>query len=170
VDETVDLSAGQTAEVAEALLRRDLEKYRNPDGRRYAWATYAYRVYAVNRLGVAGGDSPWFLSIPGPVTNVFSRERAGKVDLKWDAHAATGVVGYNVYRMDHRYNNSPIVRLNEKPVTGTRFTDAKAGRNSHRYFVAAVDALGQEGLISSPVWSYREWRKMYVPFVGEWHQ
>ncbi len=43
-------------------------------------------------------------------------------------------------------------------------------QSTHRYFVAAVDALGQEGLINSPVWSYREWRKYYVPFIGRWHE
>jgi hypothetical protein len=33
-----------------------------------------------------------------------------------------------------------------------------------------VDALGQEGIPSAPTWHYRQWRKYYEPFVGEWHQ
>ena len=36
--------------------------------------------------------------------------------------------------------------------------------------VFAVDALGQEGFPSAPAWSYRQFRKYYEPFVGEWHQ
>ena len=60
--------------------------------------------------------------------------------------------------------------LSQKPVPGTTFTDTKAKRPTHRYYVTAVDALGQEGLVSSPTWSYREWRRYYTPFVGEWHQ
>jgi hypothetical protein len=34
----------------------------------------------------------------------------------------------------------------------------------------AVDALGQEGVPSAPVWHYRQFRKAYEPFVGAWHQ
>ncbi len=35
--------------------------------------------------------------------------------------------------------------LTEKPITGLTLTDATAGKESHRYHVVAVDALGQEG-------------------------
>ena len=171
VDKSVDLAAGQpAAKLTDPLLSRDLEKHRNPKGKPYAWATYAYRIRAVNRLGVVGGDSPWFLTVPGPVTGVFARERGSQIDLKWRPHPARGIVGYNIYRKQHRWNSSPIDRLNARPIAARAFTDAKAGQKTHRYFIAAVDALGQEGLISSPVWSYREWRKYYVPFVAQWHQ
>jgi hypothetical protein len=34
----------------------------------------------------------------------------------------------------------------------------------------AVDALGQEGHPSSPVWFDREWKQYYKPFTGDWHQ
>jgi hypothetical protein len=33
-----------------------------------------------------------------------------------------------------------------------------------------VDALGQEGSPSSPVWFEREWKSFYAPFTGAWHQ
>jgi len=170
VDNSVDLTGGQVAAVPDPVYRRDLEKYRDPKGKPYAWATYAYRVRAVNRLGVASGDSPWFLSIPAAVTDVYARERGDQVDLKWRAHPAKSIIGYNVYRKQHRWNSSRIDRLTPRPIAATAFTDTEAGRSTRRYFVAAVDALGQEGLISSPVWSYREWRKYYTPFIGEWHQ
>jgi hypothetical protein len=52
----------------------------------------------------------------------------------------------------------------------TEFTDDKAGKPARRYYIIAVDSLGQEGFPSSPVWHNREWQKFYQPFVGEWHQ
>ena len=170
VDESVDLEAGQVKSVAKPLQKHDLEKYRDPKGKPYAWRVYAYRVRAVNRLGVESGDSPWFLTIPEAPQHVFSRERGKTVDLKWAKHKDPRVVGYNIYRMWHRFGGTPFDRLNDEPVKGTTFTDTQAGRKTHRYFVVAVDALGQEGLVSSPVWSNREWRYMYKPFVSEWHQ
>jgi hypothetical protein len=33
-----------------------------------------------------------------------------------------------------------------------------------------VDALGQEGEPSQPVWSRREWKRYYDPYVEPWHQ
>jgi hypothetical protein len=43
-------------------------------------------------------------------------------------------------------------------------------RHTRRYYVEAVDALGQERFPPSSVWFQREWRAYYVRFVGEWHQ
>ena len=169
VETTVNFGAGQQ-DVAASIYGSNFERYRDAEGKPYPWAVYAYRIHAVNHLGVESGDSPWFLSVPGPVEHVFSREDVRTVHLKWAAHTSKGIVGYNVYRMWDRFGAKPIERLNEKPVKAPRFTDPKAARPTHRYFVAAVDALGQEGLISSPVWSYREWRRFYAPFEGEWHQ
>jgi hypothetical protein len=61
-------------------------------------------------------------------------------------------------------------RLTDDPVKETRYTDAQAGTEPRRYWVVAVDALGQEGIPSSPAWHYRTQRRFYEPFVGEWHQ
>ncbi|KKM03770.1 hypothetical protein LCGC14_1771100 [marine sediment metagenome] len=169
-DTSVDFDAGQVKSIANPLQKHDLEKYRDPKGKPYPWRVYAYRVRAVNHLGVESGDSPWFLTIPEAPQHVFSRERGEVVDLKWARHLDKRVVGYNVYRMWHRFGGTPFDRLNDKPIKGTTFTDTKARTPTHRYFVVAVDALGQEGLVSSPVWSNREWRHVYKPFVGEWHQ
>ena len=81
-----------------------------------------------------------------------------------------GIRGYRVYRMDGRFNKEPITRLTGEPIDGTTFADPDAGKSSRRYYVVAVDALGQEGYPSSPVWFEREWKSFYQPFVGEWHQ
>jgi hypothetical protein len=67
-----------------------------------------------------------------------------------------------------------MVRLTPQPIRATEFLDQQAGYplggGTRRYEIVAVDALGQEGEPSQPVWSRREWRRYYVPYVGEWHQ
>jgi hypothetical protein len=78
--------------------------------------------------------------------------------------------GYRVYRMDGRYASQPIVRLTTGPISATTYTDPAAGKTARRYHVVAVDALGQEGFPSAPVWFEREWKAFYKPFTSEWHQ
>jgi hypothetical protein len=72
--------------------------------------------------------------------------------------------------MDGRFGKDPIPRLTAEPITETTFSDPAAGKSTRRYYVVAVDALGQEGFPSSPVWFEREWKQFYKPFVGDWHQ
>jgi hypothetical protein len=139
-------------------------------GRPYRYSVYAYRVRAVNRLGVAGGPSPAVLTIPSSPQWLFSKEVGTTCQLKWQPNQEHGIQGYRVYRLDGRYDKDPIARLIDDPIPGTTFADPAAGKSTRRYYVVAVDALGQEGFPSSPVWFQREWRSFYVPFVGEWHQ
>jgi hypothetical protein len=75
-----------------------------------------------------------------------------------------------VYRLDGRWNSDAVPRLTAEPISEKSYTDATADEGTRRYHVVAVDALGQEGLPSSPVWYRREWERFYRPFVGEWHQ
>jgi hypothetical protein len=110
------------------------------------------------------------LTIPAAPQFVFSREQGTTCNLKWRAEPAERIAGYRVYRMDGRYDKEPVSRLTDKPIATTTFDDPEAGKTARRYYVVAVDALGQEGFPSSPVWFQREWRSFYVPFVGEWHQ
>jgi hypothetical protein len=72
--------------------------------------------------------------------------------------------------MDGRWNKDTLFRLTPDPIAETKYADTTAGNNSRRYYVVAVDALGQEGFPSSPVWFQREWRAYYKPFLGEWQQ
>jgi len=90
--------------------------------------------------------------------------------FKWSASPEKGIQGYRVYRMDGRFDKEPVTRLTPEPVQGLTFSDREAGKKSRRYYVVAVDALGQEGAPSSPAWFSREWKAFYDPFVGEWHQ
>jgi len=172
VDETMDLASGQKEPAEPALggtpLRPDAL---DPKGRPYRYAVYAYRIRAVNRLGVESGPSPFMFTYPSAVQHVFSKEEpGGKARLKWRPNREKGLQGYLVYRHHGRWNKDPIVRLTPEPIKGTEFLDDKAGAQTRRYEIVAVDALGQEGEPSRPVWSRREWRKFYVPYVGEWHQ
>jgi hypothetical protein len=72
--------------------------------------------------------------------------------------------------MNGRFDKADIPRLTLEPIPETRYVDASAGTATRRYYVVAVDALGQEGFPSCPVWFDREWKAYYEPFAGEWHQ
>jgi hypothetical protein len=166
----VDLSA--PVEVAgKAILERRVAKEQiDPRGRPYPRAVFAYRVRAVNALGTIGGPSPYVLTIPAAPQHVFSREQGAHCDLKWAANPERNLRGYRVYRLDGRWDSQSVSRLTLEPIARTAFTDGAAGRTSRRYHVVAVDALGQEGIPSAPVWFEREWKSFYRPFVKEWHQ
>ena len=171
VDANVDLDA-DAKQVEGAIFSSPLrDDQRHPDGQPYAWAVYAYRVVAVNRLGVESGPSPYRFTFPAAVEHLFAREEPeGKTRLRWGASPQRAIRGYLVYRQDGRWDTDPIRLLTPDPITGLEFLDETAGEATRRYEVTAVDALGQEGEPSRPVWSRREWRRYYVPYTGAWHQ
>ena len=83
------------------------------------------------------------------------------------------LAGYRVYRMEGPKVNGPgqtVTRLTAEPIAEPNFTDEKATKDTKRYWIVAVDALGQEGYPSAPTWHWRQFRKYYEPFVGDWHQ
>jgi hypothetical protein len=125
---------------------------------------YAYLVTAVNRLGTESGPSPYALTFPSAPEHVLCRERDDSAELKWAPNPEKGIVGYHVYKLGKGVWE--IVRLTESPVAATSFSH-KAGRATTRYWVVAVDALGQEGEPSSPVWANHSYKGF---FTGEWHQ
>lgn len=132
-----------------------------PEAKDYKYAVYAYIVRAVNQLGVESGASPYALTIPSEPTNVLNREQGNRAELKWDANPEKGIAGYHVYKLDGTWN---ITRLTKEPITKTTFTH-QSGMT--RYWVVAVDALGQEGQPSSPVWHQHSYKGF---FAGDWHQ
>ncbi len=138
--------------------------------RSYRYGVFAYRVRAVNQRGELGGPSPACFTVPSSPKDMFSREEDTTCHLKWSANPEKNIAGYRVYRLDGRWNNDPVSRLTLDPVPQTSFADKTAGNSSRRYYIVAVDVLGQEGFPSSPVWFQREWKSSYEPFVGEWHQ
>jgi len=123
----------------------------------------------VSDTGTESGPSPAFFTIPSAPQWLFSKEEGTTCHLKWAANSEKGIKGYRVYRMDGRYDKDAIPRLTPAPLTSTGYSDTTAGKSSRRYYVVAVDALGQEGFPSAPVWFEREWKNYYKPFVGEWH-
>ncbi len=166
----VDLSRPRAVEGKPLWERGRAKEQVDPTGRAYPRAVFAYRVRAVNALGVHGGPSPWVLTVPSAPQKVFSRERGTRCELKWASNPERGLKGYRVYRLDGRWGHQPVSRLTAQPLPQTAFTDADAGKVARRYHVVAVDALGQEGIPSAPVWFEREWKTFYRPFTSEWHQ
>jgi hypothetical protein len=141
-----------------------------PKGKAYPFAVFAYRILAVNALGVESGPSPYFLTIPSSPQSVFSKEDGTTCRLKWAENPEKKLRGYRVYRLDGRWDSDSISRRTAEPIEVPGFVDEGAGKETRRYHVVAVDTLGQEGLPSAPVWFEREWKQFYTPFVGEWHQ
>jgi hypothetical protein len=172
VDQRVDLAAAGRVLPDEPLVDRPLPRDQVDDaGKPYRYRVFAYRVVAVNRLGVESGPSPLRFTYPSTVEHVFAREETdGRTRLRWQPSRENGVAGYLVYRHNGRWNTDPIVRLTPKPIPRTEFPDETAGDSTRRHEIVAVDALGQEGEPSRPVWSRREWGRFYVPYTGEWHQ
>jgi hypothetical protein len=172
-DTTLDLSKPQAVEGEPIYRHRFRDDQLDAGGKPYRYAVYAYRIRAVNALGVESGPSPYFLTIPSAPQWLFSREEGEQCHLKWAANPEKGLRGYRVYRMNGPRINGPgqtVSRLTAEPIPEPRYTDPKAGKGTQRYYVVAVDALGQEGFPSAPTWHYREYRRYYEPFVGEWHQ
>jgi hypothetical protein len=169
-DTSIDLSKPQAVE-GEPVYDRNLHaEHLDTSGRSYRWAVWAYRIRAVSKAGAESGPSPAFFTIPSAPQWVFSREDGTACDLKWTANPEQALKGYRVYRMNGRFSDAPIPRLTPNPVAGTAFRDTEAGKSTRRYYVVAVDALGQEGFPSAPVWFDREWKQYYEPFIKEWHQ
>jgi hypothetical protein len=172
-DTGLDLTKPTPLAVEPVFAHRFRKDQLDANGKPYRFGVYAYRVVAVNAIGVESGPSAWVLTVPGAVQHVFAREDGEKCHLKWAANPEAGIKGYRVYRMESPRINGPgqkVTRLTADPVAGTVFTDERATKDTKRYWVAAVDALGQEGIPSAPVWRQRQYRKYYEPFVGEWHQ
>jgi hypothetical protein len=178
-DKTVDLSGKDRKVEGQPLYEltyydRPYEQSRHyrKEGTPYRFGVRAYRVTAVNALGVESGPSPWSLTIPSAVEGVFSKEDGATVHLKWKPNPEKAIKGYLVYRMNDRFRGR-FELLTPEAVREPKFSDTANDKRLRRYFVIAVDALGQEGIPSSPVWGYRERHEDYAPFgsgLGTWHQ
>ncbi|MCG3179527.1 MAG: hypothetical protein BIFFINMI_01863 [Phycisphaerae bacterium] len=133
------------------------------DGRKLAAAAglfnhaiRAYYVKAVTAAGVESGPSATVITLTSSVPNVSAEELPdGSTQISWDAAPEAGVRGYTIYRMDVTRTSSPF-RLNPVPADGTQYIDqCDAPRaERRRYYVVAVDALGQEGLPSTGAWAF----------------
>ncbi|HOX06267.1 MAG TPA: kelch repeat-containing protein [Planctomycetota bacterium] len=116
----------------------------------------AYHVRAVNKAGVESGPSATVLTLASSVPRAAAVERPdGSTRVTWTLPPERDLRGYAVYRMDEFRTTLPV-RLNPLPIRGTEFVDwpetPRAERR--RYYVVAVDALGQEGIPSTGAWSF----------------
>jgi hypothetical protein len=130
----------------------------------YRLAVYAYVVRAVNKLGTQSGPSPYALTIPSEPRHVLLREQDGTAHIKWEPAREQGIAGYHVYKLGQGVFD--IERLTEAPLREPKF-EFKVGGAETRFWVTAIDALGQEGQPSSPVWANHAYRGF---FEGDWHQ
>src|SRR5439155_7896457 len=97
----------------------------------YRFAVHAYRIRAVNALGVESGPSPYFLTVPSAPEFVFAREEGAKCHLKWQANPEKGIKGYRVYRMEGPRINGPgqkVTRVTSAPIKDLTFTDEAVGK------------------------------------------
>ena len=169
-DGGIDLAKPSKVEGEASYTHRFGKEQIDPAGKPYWFGVHAYRVIAVNKLGVESGPSAWVLTIPAAVEQVFAKEEGTKCHLKWKAQFR---MKYRVYRMDGPRINGPgqkVVRLTEKSIDVATFTDETKDTDTKRYWIVPVDKLGQEGIPSAPAWGWRQYRKVYENFTGEWHQ
>ncbi|MBI4601928.1 MAG: fibronectin type III domain-containing protein [Planctomycetes bacterium] len=136
---------------------------KGPEAADHRHAVYAYVVRAVNRLGVESGPSPYGLTIPSEPAGLLCREAGEAAELRWDPNPEAGIAGYRVYVLGR--GPFEVARVGEDLVRGTSFRH-QAGSGPTRYWVTAVDALGQEGQPSSPAWFGQSYKGF---FEGEWH-
>jgi hypothetical protein len=172
-DTGIDLAKLTKVEGEPTFAHRFAKEQIDDKGKSYRFGVYAYRVVAVNGIGVEGGLSAWVPTIPSGVQHVFAKEDGTDCHLKWAANPESGIKGYRVYRMDGPKINGAgqkVVRLSADPTTARNWTDPMKGTDTKRYWVVAVDAIGQEGVPSAPAWGWRQFRKVYETFTGEWHQ
>jgi len=169
-DTTVDLTTPQVVQASPIYERSFYPEHLDESGKPYRLGVYAYRIYAVNALGLESGDSPAFFTIPSAPQFFYAKEDGTTCELKWAANPEKNIQGYRIYRMDGRWDKDKITRLTPEPLNATTYSDQQGGESTRRYYVVAVDAMGQEGFTSSPVWFNQEWKRFYEPFTGEWHQ
>ena len=149
--------------LTETSFTDHIDLSRKPLNDEYALGVYAYIVRSVNALGVESGPSPYALTLPSEPLNLFCREQGKTAELKWDANRESGLAGYHVYRLKGTWE---IERITKQPLRETSFRE-EAGTGVGRYWVVAVDVLGQEGQPSSPAWFNRSFKGFYE---GDWHQ
>lgn len=138
---------------------------KGPESADYKLEVFAYVVRAVNALGVESGPSPYALTIPSEPQGFLLQESGNDALLKWSPSAEKNIAGYRLYRMGASVFS--VVPLTPgKLIDTTTLTQPTDGATT-RFWVTAVDALGQEGQPSSPVWFKQSYKGFYQ---GDWHQ
>ncbi|MGQ9663064.1 MAG: HEAT repeat domain-containing protein [Kiritimatiellia bacterium] len=116
----------------------------------------AYEIRAVNRAGIESGSSATVINLTSDVRRVRAEEQPdGTTLVTWEPSPEKEILGYRIYRMD-AYRPSLAIQLNPVPCRETRYVDRPETPRGERrkYYVVAVDALGQEGIPSSGYFSF----------------
>jgi hypothetical protein len=92
------------------------------------------------------------------------RESGHAAELRWQPNPETRIAGYHVYRLGDSHWD--IIRVSQQVVTEPYFREV-IGNRTTRYWVVAVDGLGQLGEPSSPAWYNHRYDGF---FEGPWHQ
>src|SRR5262249_21697084 len=89
-DTSVDLAKLGKIQGDPIYTRTFAKEQLDANGKPYRLGVYAYRIRAINALGVEGGPSPYFLTIPSAPQSVFAREEGEQCHLKWVANPEKG--------------------------------------------------------------------------------
>ncbi|MFW6159335.1 MAG: hypothetical protein ACOC8E_08270, partial [Planctomycetota bacterium] len=115
-----------------------------------------YVIKAVNAAGIESGPSSLARTLTSSVPSVEATQRPdGSTLVTWKPVPEKHIRGYAVYRMDE-YRHSLPIRITPYPVQGTSFVDWCEARDAERrrYYVVAIDALGQKGEPSTGAWAF----------------
>lgn len=88
--------------------------------------------------------------VPASARNLSAISGEGVIFLDWDDNSEIDIYGYNVYRCQKP--QGPYDKINTRVITRSKYRDKDIEpKKDYRYFVRAVDYLGNEGLPSAKV-------------------
>ncbi len=121
-------------------------------GSGYPYKVYAFYVTAVDSGGHESGRSPLWFTIPQAPVGLRVLNNASTYDISWlpPHDGGQGITGYRVYVAD---TDLGVHEVTTNAVTQTSYSAPKTGIDKYnRFYVAAIDSLGQEGVPSGGVW------------------
>lgn len=136
----------------------------------YPYKVYAYRIKAVNKLGVESGWSPYWLTIPNPTTGLQVSKDDDNFYLSWTPpHDGEGIKGYRIYVIGGSGSAWEITdKLTEGLINQTSVIIPKtiSMERYQRFYVTATDNLNQEGIPSAGIWGDRIFWETYKQYFG----
>ena len=141
------------------------------DNATYPYKVYSYRIKAVNKLGVESGWSPYWLTIPNPITGLQVSKDEDNFYLSWThPHNEDGIKGYRIYAVVGSRSVLEITdKLTEGLINQTSVTIPKTLNigGYPRFYVTATDILDQEGIPSAGIWGNRIFSETYDVYYSD---
>lgn len=142
--------ATRTGESATAVIDSGLKA-----STAYSYVVTAYALDGESPLSAATSYSSATTLAPGSPRGIVVSVGDNVVTLSWNANPESNLAGYYIYRASA--SRTPGVRLNAAPVAALTYTDLTVSNYTNYYYrVAAVDASGQEGVLSPERWAKPE--------------